>query len=101
MTYQYVQRDVAEGLLNNTYFQQPFYWDLNSEQEAHKQEQKDLHWNRAKCHLLYDQESFRFERLSYKKALKKIRFYEVNSEERRESIDDMWRTVVIERMKFV
>jgi hypothetical protein len=74
MTYSYVQRDLAEVLLNSTEptFDRPFYWDSDTEETV---QEKKIKKKRVIC----SEDTFKFQHLSYRKAVQKPFFFEVNA----------------------
>lgn len=95
MSYTYVQRDLAEGILNSTDFlyERPFQW--SDEFEVNEQERK----NEIKKKTICSEDAFQFQSLSYRKAVRKQHFFEVNAnEENKDAIMDViWRNVIAGR----
>ncbi|KAL0491340.1 hypothetical protein AKO1_009886 [Acrasis kona] len=91
MTYRHEQSVLAEVLINGTEFKSegPFLWGDGSSKEYEITEV----FAKKKTKELCSEKTFEFHHLSYKKAIRKIHFYEVNilEEDAEAQLDSVWK----------
>ncbi len=72
-----MQRELAEGFLNGTEFRgdTPFHWDQEEPLQVEVSEKK----TKIRSKVIGDEDTFKYTCLSYRKAVRKPFFFEVNA----------------------